>query len=510
MYVIRLAYLAALNVLLTTTYRLVRRSRVLWRFAAKHYKERLTVIGRVHAYTTCAWAGYTVPAYRRFLSEHGYNFELLNLGAFPETTKDNYVRPNSVKSRCRYGRMRGSGIFVDESAGSSGRPYNWVRSQREIDGIERNMAGYMSLVFPSGKTFTINAFSMGAWATGTITGSAAGLAGMVKSVGPDLEKIVDTIEFFGTEPDYLICGYPPFLKHVMDRLDADGFAWDQHRIAAMVGGEGMTEALRDYLETRFTKVRSVYGATDITLGIAGETALSVLVRKELLNNPSFRAEVLGPEEHRVPMVFQYNPLENFLEVNDRGELVCTVTSSAALAPKLRYNVGDEGRIIGFEDLLAAMRREPVRERAALSALKAEEIRLPFLVLFGRKDGTISFMGANLYPQDIEYGLYTVERANHIRRFQLALVEIEATESRPTIHIELHEGITLDGAQAAEFANECQTGVINHLAQASRDFAASLAEDPASADIQVQIHEAGTGPFVGMASGLKNKYLAKES
>ena len=507
---IRLIYLTALNVALTAAYRLVRRSRMLWRFGAKHYKDQLNALGRLHAYTTCAWAGYTVPAYRKFLAEQDYRFALLDLEAFPETTKDNYVRPNSVKSRCRYGRMGGNGIFVDESAGSSGRPYNWVRSQREIDGIERNMAGYMSLVFPSRKTFTINAFSMGAWATGTITGSAAGLAGMVKSVGPDLEKIVDTIAFFGPEPDYLICGYPPFLKHVMDRLDADGFAWDQYRISAMVGGEGMTEALRDYLETRFTKVRSVYGATDLTLGIAGETALSVLVRKTMWNDPTFRAAALGPEEGRVPMVFQYNPLENYLEVNAHGELVCTVTSSAALAPKLRYNVGDEGRIIPFEDLLAALRTDPARERAALAALKAEEVRLPFLVLFGRKDGTISFMGANLYPQDIEYGLYAIERANHIRRFQLALVETGPAEVRPTIHIELHVDVVLTAEDHAGFVDECRAGVIAHLSEASRDFAASLEEDPASADIRIELHPAGSGPFTGMGEGIKNKYLSKDT
>lgn len=510
MFVLRLAYLALLNVALTATYRIVRRSRRLWRFAARHYKDRLNAIGYLHAYTTCAWAGYTVPAYRKFLSDQNYDFALMDLTAFPETSKDNYVRPNSVKSRCRYGRMRGRGIFVDESAGSSGRPYNWVRSQREIDGIERNMAGYISLVYPTNKLFTINAFSMGAWATGTITGSAAGLAGMVKSVGPDIDKIVDTIAFFGPEPDYLICGYPPFLKHVMDRLNADGFEWEHYRISAMVGGEGMTEALRDYLEQRFQTVRSVYGATDLTLGIAGETALSVLVRKELWNNPSFRAEVLGPEEHRIPMVFQYNPLENFLEVNANGEIVCTVTSSAALAPKLRYNVGDEGRIIGFEDLLAAMRREPLRERSALAALKAEEVRLPFLVLFGRKDGTISFMGANLYPQDIEYGLYAIQHANRIRRFRLALIERENAEVRPTIHVELHEGVTLSDDERRAFADECRVGVIAHLAEASRDFAASLEEDPTSADIQIVIHDSGTGPFVGVQEGIKNKYIAKES
>jgi phenylacetate-CoA ligase len=42
------------------------------------------------------------------------------------------------------------------------------------------------------------------------------------------------------------------------------------------------------------------------------------------------------------MVFQYNPLENYIEVNDAGDTVVTLNNSSVLAPKLRYNVGDEG------------------------------------------------------------------------------------------------------------------------------------------------------------------------
>ena len=50
---------------------------------------------------------------------------------------------------------------------------------------------------------------------------------MVKTTGPDLEKIVDTIERFGPGFDYLVTAYPPFLKHLRDALDARGFDWER-------------------------------------------------------------------------------------------------------------------------------------------------------------------------------------------------------------------------------------------------------------------------------------------
>jgi phenylacetate-coenzyme A ligase PaaK-like adenylate-forming protein len=83
---------------------------------------------------------------------------------------------------------------------------------------------------------------------------------MVKNTGPDLAKIADTLRHFGPGFDYVVTAYSPFLKHLRDRLDAEGFPWPEYRISGLVGGEGMTEALRDYLEERFRKVRSSYRA----------------------------------------------------------------------------------------------------------------------------------------------------------------------------------------------------------------------------------------------------------
>ncbi len=140
---------------------------------------------------------------------------------------------------------------------------------------------------------------MGAWATGTNTGLAMSKIAMVKNTGPEIDKIVDTLRHFGPRFVYLISAYPPFLKHLRDRLDADGFAWDRYDLHGFVGGEALTEGLRDYLEERFTRVYSGYGASDLTIGMAGESDLSVWLRRTLAAHTERCArDVLGPDEQR--------------------------------------------------------------------------------------------------------------------------------------------------------------------------------------------------------------------
>ncbi|MEU6998021.1 phenylacetate--CoA ligase family protein [Nonomuraea sp. NPDC046570] len=496
----RRARLQTYSWLLTGAYQLGSMHPAVWKFVARTYHPALDRLAALHARVACQFAAVDVPAYRDFLTGNGAG-NARRLGDFPETSKQNYAGVYDERSRCQEGRLHRPGVIVDESSGSSGKPYNWVRGPRELKGIYRNAAGYIELVFPGDKLFVINAYSMGAWATGTTTGTAMARIAMVKNTGPDLEKIVDTLLHFGPGYDYVVAAYPPFLKHLRDRLDADGFPWADYRVRGLVGGEGMTEALRDYLEERFEEVRSGYGASDLTIGMGAESGFSVRLRKLLATDERVRRELLGPGEQRLPMIFHYNPLETFLEVNERGELLCTINTKSCLQPKLRYNIGDEARL----RTLAEVKR--VLGPAYRETWTDERMNLPLLFLFGRKDSTISYMGANLYPQDVEYGLYEGNPyAADIARFCLSLEELPGLEYRPVVNIELREGSTADHGKLAEI---CRGGVVEHLVKVSRDFAESLKEDPTAADLRVRIHKLGEGPFAGLTK-MKNVYLVKDA
>jgi phenylacetate-CoA ligase len=493
---------------LSGLYTLYRIHPAAWRLMARNYRPQLGRFARLNAWMTCQFAALDVPAYRDFLGRNGWAFRWFELTSYPPTGKRSYVDAYPEGERCWHGELEIAGSVVDESSGSSGRPYNWVRGRRELRSVHKNLAGYATMVFPSKRRFVINAYSMGAWATGTNTGIAMARIAMVKNTGPDLRKIVDTLRHFGPGFEYIVTAYPPFLKHLRDELDAEGFPWADYRISGLVGGEGMTEALRDYLEERFHKVRSGYGASDLTIGMAGETDFSVWVRRRLRTDAALRTALLGPDEHRLPMVFQYNPLETYLETTADSEILCTINSMAVLTPKVRYNIGDEGRLATFPEVLAAI-TDPGARAEAEAAFRVDRMRLPLLFLFGRKDSTISYMGANIYPQDVEYGLYTGNTLAHLLQgFCLELREHADLESRPIVHLQLRDDAVLDAAQRSALAETCRAGIVAHLTAVSRDFAESLAEDPSAADLRVAVHDYATGPFTDANNKIKSAYLVK--
>jgi phenylacetate-CoA ligase len=233
----------------------------------------------------------------------------------------------------------------------------------------------------------------------------------------------------------------------------------------------------------------------------------VWLRRALASHPELREAVLGVSESRIPMVFQYNPLETYFETTAEDELVVTLNSTAIMSPRLRYNIGDEAKLLDFPAVQAIVDRFPRLALGFDRAFQAQRMRLPFVLLFGRKDSTVSYMGANIYPLDVENGLYLRNPLAHeIASFKLALADVAALEQRPAIHLQLREGSSLDAGQRARLAEAARAGVLEHLARVSRDFAQSLEEDAATGDMRVLVHDAGTGPFAGDGGRIKNVYL----
>jgi len=107
---------------------------------------------------------------------------------------------------------------------------------------------------------------------------------------------------------------------------------------AMGGGEGMTEELRDHLLQHSSPCIWI-GATDIEIGMAGESPASVAIR-DCGSRPDLRACPVG-DDSRLPMVFQSTP-HPLLEGQRRTRDHLHISGWTCWRRDPIYNVHDEG------------------------------------------------------------------------------------------------------------------------------------------------------------------------
>jgi phenylacetate-CoA ligase len=462
----------------------------------------LAEIGRWRAVRTAADAYRRVPAYRTFLDEHGVSETAFRALDLPAMDKDGYIRRFTIDDRCVGGHLPARDAAIDESSGSTGTPYNWVRTLRERRTSHIFISHFARYCFGDEPWITINAFSMGAWATGINMGVALERNSVVKNTGPDLDKILHTLEFLGSHRRYLMCGYPPFLKHVIDAARERGFPLQDFSLMALVGGEGMSEGLRDYISPVFSPVYSGFGATDLEIGIAGETPLSVAIRRAARADDDIRHVVFGADS-RLPMLFQYNPLSHQIIVNDDGELVFTIARPHVLSPRVLYNIRDEGGVATFSEMEERLGVAGTSTEKILGPVARKPIRLPFVWVYGRKDSTVSVMGANIYPEDVEQALYDEpELAAQTHSFCLSLSEGEHGAVRPCFSFEIRGDVS--DALRAEFAAR----IPERIRLLNADFRTAVAEHADSVRPVVELYRLGEGPFAVDSAKIKQTRIIK--
>jgi phenylacetate-CoA ligase len=465
----------------------------------------VTWLSRLRASRAADHAARRVPAYRAHLLAHGVDIPDAAIRLeLPPTDKATYIDRYPPAARCLGGVIPLIGTTNDESSGSTGRPYNWIRSHGERQASRQFVSHFARYCYGEAPWITINAFSMGAWATGVTMGAALQANSLVKNTGPDLEKIFSTLEYFGTGYRFLICGYPPFLKHLIDIAAERGFPLASYRLMALLGGEGNSEGLRDYLATHFQPIYSGYGATDIEIGVAGETPLSLAIRRLARDDGRVRQALFG-DDPRLPMLFQYNPLMHHIETNPAGELIFTITRLNVLAPRIRYNLHDEGGVATFAEMRERLAAAGTDIAGIAAGSGARNVPLPFLWVFGRKDSTVSVMGANIYPEDIEQCLYDEpELARVTHSFLLSLEEQADAAVRPCFAFEIRGEITPALQAAFEERIPARLRALNaDYREASQEFAAAAMP-------RIQLYPLGGGPFARDAARIKQTRLLARS
>ena len=445
-----------------------------------------------------------VPAYRQFVDAHGGRPQLRlvngvpDLTVWPETDKASYVQQYRQASRCVGGTVPAAGVSVDESSGSSGRPTSWVRGPQERAVTTAMMRLSFQTALGDKPQFVLNAFSLGAWATGmNVTQSLTDICTM-KSTGPDIDKLVSTLQEFGPDYDYVVCGYPPFLKSLADDPRID---WAAYRVRAIFGGEAMSEAMRSYLLRSFTQVVGSYGASDLEINLAAESPFTIALRQELQRNASLQRRLCRDDMGVLPMVLQYNPLAYVFETNDAGELVVTMTRPTTIAPKPRYNIHDVGHAVPFNELATILRD------AGCGHLIDEiaPVHLPVLFLYGRSDQSVDYYGANVTPDGVSDVLFQIDHlAPHLAGFQLLSLEDEWCNKTMEVALELNSEFDVHRLDELALADE----VFARLASVNGDFRNAY-RNTATRDRlpRLSLHARGTGPFAHGDDSIKRRYVS---
>jgi phenylacetate-CoA ligase len=434
------------------------------------------------------------PAYAAFLKEqnapaiHGSRA----LSQLPATTKDNYVKKYDIESRCYGGKIPAHGVVIDESSGSSGLPNSWVRGPAERASVKSMMRISYALMFREPNFFILNCFALGPWATGMNVSMSLVDVAIMKSIGPDKAKLENALRQFGTRYRYLIAGYPPFIKNFVDTTTLDLSVYQLHLI---VGGEGISEGLREYLGKTFKSLFSSYDASDLEINIGAETSFAVALRKACWHDSQLSRTLFGRDDP--PMIFQYNPLDYVIEPDSAGELVFTTARRANVAPKLRYNLHDRGGVYRFADLQKKLHSLGVK------GMPTERVpAFPILYVYGRSDLTVPFFGAKIFTSDIESIVnHDAVLAREIYSFQIASDEDAQHDRRLRIELEQAEG-----SNTTQDAGVLRDIIFDGLLRVNQDFR-EISKMITREHVQVRVNQYGTGPFAGRDIRIKCKYVA---
>jgi phenylacetate-CoA ligase len=235
---------------------------------------------------------------------------------------------------------------------------------------------------------------------------------------------------------------------------------------------GMSDPVRDSA--------SLYGTADA--GVLGnETPLSVSIRRFLAGRPDLARELFG--DSRLPTLVQYDPASRFFEVHE-GTLLFSGDNGV---PLIRYHIADNGGVVSSKDMLEFCARNGFTPLA--------DNDLPFVFVFGRSLFTVSFFGANVYPENVTVGLEQPGISDWVTgKFVLETVSDADENARLRVTVELAPGRTGDAELAA-------TSIRDQLVRLNSEFAHYV---PAARQLpQVVLKPAGDPEYFPV--GVKHRY-----
>jgi phenylacetate-CoA ligase len=409
-----------------------------------------------------------VPAYRRLLAEAGIDAAQVrttaDFASLPLLDKGNYIRRFS-QDELVVGGDRGRCDFYAVSSGSTGEPTFWPRAAADEYPIAARFEQVFRDMFRAHerRTLAVVCFAMGTWVGGMFTTfclralAEKGYRVMIATPGNKPDEILKIVEQLG--PDYeqtVLLGYPPFLKEVIDAGRARGLDWGKYRPHLVLAGEVFSETWRELMAERAGVedvvhfAASLYGTADAGV-LAQETPLSVAIRRFLSKQPDLAREIFG--DTRLPTLCQYDPANRYFEVVD-GTLAFSGDNGV---PLIRYHIADRGGILPYAEMMARLTAAGFE-----ASLVSPHRRQPFVWVFGRANFTISYFGANIFPETVSLALEQPAVRGHVTgKFVMEVKEGLSGKPAFALAVELAQGVAASGEIGAAIA-EIVLGTLREL------------------------------------------------
>ena len=419
-----------------------------------------------------------VLAYQHFLKEQGLHFkppcDPTLFEQLPAVTKNNYLRVYPLDQLCRSQDLAANDMIA-ASSGSTGEAMFWPRhSVHELD-IARRFEHIFVGAFKADqrKTLAVVCFALGNWVGGIYSANCIRTLQLkdypitMVTPGSNPAEIFRCVEKLAPYFDQtVLLGYPPFIKDVIDQGIERGLDWQTMQLKFVLAGEVFSEEWRSLVAERagnievYSSFSSLYGTADA--GVLGnETPLSIAIRRFLSQNPEATRTLFG--ESRLPTLVQYDPMSRYFET--LGDTL--MVSGDNGVPLLRYHIADKGGLISFAEMMAFIKDHHFDLNSLNLDLALDmAAQLPFAYIFGRSDFTVSYFGANIYPENITVGLEQTQVHRSVSgKFVLEVITLEDQDKRLAIAVELRPGIEANDALHEAVAES----VLFHLKRLNSEF-----------------------------------------
>jgi phenylacetate-CoA ligase len=459
-----------------------------------------------------------VPAYRDFLTQQGISHRSIqtfeDFEKLPLINKNNYHTRYPLADLCHNGQLAMCDMIA-VSSGSTGNPTFWPRFLTdELQIVTRfEQIFHDSFYADTRRTLAVICFTLGTWVGGMYTTNCCRYLGSkgypvtVITPGNNKEEIFRVVQELGSAFEQVVLlGYPPFLKDVIDSGIARGVQWQRYQIKLVMAGEVFSEEWRSLVGERVGSKNpcydsaSLYGTADA--GVLGnETPLSICIRRFLAEHPDASRALFG--ESRLPTLVQYDPLSRFFEVQE-GTLLFSGDNGI---PLVRYHISDNGGLISYEAMLKFLAEWGFDPIGALqeSPLQGGNVRgihpLPFVYVFGRSNFTVSYFGANIYPENVTVGLEQPVIKEWVTGKFVLQVKEDADKNRfLSVVVELAPGV--EGSE--EKREAIASSILSQLLRLNSEFANYV---PAEYQLpQVMLAPMGDAEYFPI--GVKHRYTRR--